>query len=200
MEPFTTHTGTAAPLRLDNVDTDQIMPARFAAGASRTAYAHAMLHDRRAEPDFVLNRPEHRDATILVAGDNFGCGSSREFAVWALQNYGFHAVIAPSFGAIFRDNSLKNGLLTVILPSTAIEELWQAVEADPALAVTVDLTSREVRAGDRHHVFEFDDYQRWRLLNGFDDITLTLRHLDAIEAYERTRRATLPLVRRTAAS
>jgi 3-isopropylmalate/(R)-2-methylmalate dehydratase small subunit len=196
VEPFTTHTGTAVPLRLSNVDTDQLVPARFAAGASRTAYARALLHDRRAEPDFVLNRPEYRGATIMVAGDNFGCGSSREMAVWALLNYGFSVVVAPSFGAIFRGNSLKNGLLTVTLPAAAVEQLWHAVEADPALAVTADLVDLSVAAGDIRCPFDFDEYERWRLLNGLDDITLTERHLDAIEAYERTRRPALPTVTR----
>ena len=186
---------TAVPLRLSNVDTDQLVPARFAAGASRTAYARALLHDRRAEPGFVLNRPEYQGATIMVAGDNFGCGSSREMAVWALLNYGF-TVVAPSFGAIFRGNSLKNGLLTVTLPAAAVEQLWHAVEADPALAVTADLAALSVTAGDVRHTFEFDEYECWRLLNGLDDITLTERHLDAIEAYERTRRPALPTVTR----
>jgi 3-isopropylmalate/(R)-2-methylmalate dehydratase small subunit len=196
VEPFTAHTGTAVPLRLSNVDTDQLVPARFAAGASRTAYARALLHDRRAEPGFVLNRPEYQDATIMVAGDNFGCGSSREMAVWALHNYGFRVVVAPSFGAIFRGNSLKNGLLTVTLPAAAVEQLWQAVEADPALAVTADLADLSVAAGGVRYPFEFDEYERWRLLNGLDDITLTEHHLDAIETYERTRRPTLPTVPR----
>jgi 3-isopropylmalate/(R)-2-methylmalate dehydratase small subunit len=200
MEPFVRHTGTAAPLRLANVDTDQLIPARFGVGVSRTGYGRALLYDKRAEPGFVLNRPAHRDATILVAEENFGCGSSREMAVWALWGYGFRAVLAPSFGDIFRGNSLKNGLLTVTLPADRIAWLLDLVDDRPATPVTVDLERCEVHAADAVLPFTLDPEQRRRLLHGLDDITLTLQHVGAIEAYEHARRATLPTIRRTAGS
>ena len=196
MQPFVRHTGTAAPLRLANVDTDQIIPARFCVGVSRTGYGRALFHDKRADPGFALNDPAYRDATVLVAERNFGCGSSREMAVWALQEHGFRAVLAPSFGDIFRGNSLKNGLLTVTLPADRIAWLLDLVEDQPATPVTVDLEQQEVFAADATLAFELDPEQRRRLLHGLDDITLTLQHLDAIHAYETARRATLPRLAR----
>ncbi|MGW4479971.1 3-isopropylmalate dehydratase small subunit [Rhodococcus triatomae] len=192
MDAFTEHTGVAAPLRISDIDTDQIIPARFCVGVTKDGYADALLHDWRAKPDFVLNRPEYRDATVLVAGENFGVGSSREMAVWALQNYGFKAILAPRFGDIFRGNSLKNGLLTVTLEQTVIEEIWTRLEAQPAPSVTVDLVHKQVRVGDATYPFEFDDNARWRLLNGYDDIGLTLLDVEVIDRYEAARRRSLP--------
>ncbi|RZI91462.1 MAG: 3-isopropylmalate dehydratase small subunit [Microbacterium sp.] len=196
MDAFTEHTGIAAPLRISDVDTDQIIPARFCVGVTKEGYADALLHDWRLDPDFVLNQPDYRDASILVAGENFGVGSSREMAVWALQNYGFKVVLAPRFGDIFRGNSLKNGLLTVTLEQPVIDELWELIEARPDQPVTVDLVRREVRISGAIYQFELDDNARWRLLHGYDDISLTLRDVEDIDAYETTRRRTLPTARR----
>ena len=195
MDPFTTHTGIAAPLRLTNVDTDQLVPARFAIRTTRTGWADALLADKRAAPGFVLNHPDFRTATILLAGSDFGTGSSREMAVWALLNYGFRAVVAPRYGDIFRGNALKNGLLVVTLAPDEVERLWGLVEREPTCPVTVDLERCEVRGGDLRFGFTLDDHTRWRLLNGIDDIALTLRHADAIDRYERGRRPTLPTTR-----
>lgn len=197
MEPFISHTGTAAPLRLSHVDTDQIIPARFCVGVSRTGYGAALFHDKQTDdPDFVLNRPQHQGATVLVAQDNFGCGSSREMAVWALQNHGFRAVVAPSFGDIFRGNSLKNGLLTVVLPTPRVGELLDLIDERPDTPVMVDLSGQRVIAGSLDLEFTIDPEVRNRLLNGLDDITVTLRDADAIDAYEARRRPTLPTTRR----
>ena len=196
MEPFTEHTGTALPLRISDVDTDQIIPARFCVGVTKEGYGDALLHDWRAQPDFVLNRPEHRCATVLIAGENFGVGSSREMAVWALQNYGFKVVLAPRFGDIFRGNSLKNGLLTITLEQQEIDLLWKAVETTPSDPITVDLLRRQVRCDGQTYDFELDDNARWRLLNGYDDISLTLQNAGDIDAYEATRRRSLPTTRR----
>ncbi|SNT35533.1 3-isopropylmalate dehydratase small subunit [Rhodococcoides kyotonense] len=198
MEIFTSHTGIAAPLRVSDVDTDQIIPARFCVGVTKQGYENALLHDWRAKPDFVLNQPEYRAATVLIAGDNFGVGSSREMAVWALQNYGFRAVLAPRFGDIFRGNSLKNGLLTVTLEQSVIDELWDRVEETPTDEVTVDLAESEVRCGDSIFGFDLDPDARWRLLNGFDDISITLRNSSDIDTYECVRRRTLPTTTRIA--
>lgn len=195
MDPFTTHTGVAAPLRLTNVDTDQLVPARFGTRITRTGWGEALLADKRSDPDFVLNHPDFRSATILLAGSDFGTGSSREMAVWALLDSGFRAVVAPRYGDIFRGNALKNGLLTVTLAPHEVERLWELVEREPACPVTVDLERSEVRGGDLRFDFALDDHTRWRLLNGLDDIALTLRHADAIDRYERGRRRTLPTTR-----
>lgn len=192
MEKFTVHTGTAAPLRRSNVDTDQIIPAEYLKRVSRTGFADGLFKAWRDDPAFVLNKPEHASATILVTGTEFGVGSSREHAVWALQDQGFRAIVAPRFGDIFRGNSLKGGLLPVELPSEAVEWLWDALDADPALAVTVDLEAREVRAGERSWSFPLDDFSRWRLLEGLDDIGLTLRHEADITAFEASRPERLP--------
>ncbi len=192
MEAFTTHTGRALPLRRSNVDTDQIIPAVYLKRVTRTGFEDALFAAWRADPDFVLNKPEHAGASVLVAGPEFGTGSSREHAVWALQNYGFRAVISARFADIFRGNSLKGGLLTVELPQPTVERLLDLVEADPTVEVTVDLRERQVRAGDIVAAFELDDYTRWRLLEGLDDIGLTLRHVDAIDEYERARPTWLP--------
>ncbi|MEU9246172.1 3-isopropylmalate dehydratase small subunit [Streptomyces sp. NPDC048385] len=195
MDPFTTHTGIAAPLRLTNVDTDQLVPARFGIRTTRTGWADALLADKRSNPAFVLNHPVFRTATILLAGSDFGTGSSREMAVWALLNHGFRAVVAPRYGDIFRGNAMKNGLLVVTLAPHEVERLWELVEREPTCPVTVDLERSEVRGGDLCFSFALDDHTRWRLLNGIDDIALTLRHADAIDRYERSRRRTLPTTR-----
>jgi 3-isopropylmalate/(R)-2-methylmalate dehydratase small subunit len=187
MEKFTTHTGRAVPLRRSNVDTDQIIPAVYLKRVTRTGFEDGLFAAWRQESDFVLNRPEYAGADVLVAGADFGTGSSREHAVWALQNYGFKAVISPRFGDIFRGNSLKGGLLTVLLPEAEVERLWQAVEQNPATPVTVDLVGRQVRYADVIVPFEIDDYTRWRLMEGLDDIGLTLRHADDVENFEQSR-------------
>ncbi|MFX4291425.1 3-isopropylmalate dehydratase small subunit [Streptomyces bohaiensis] len=184
MEAFTTHTGRAVPLRRSNVDTDQIIPAHWLKKVTRDGFEDGLFEAWRRDPEFVLNDPRREGATVLVAGPDFGTGSSREHAVWALQNYGFAAVISSRFADIFRGNSLKNGLLTVVLPQAAVDALWQAVEADPATEITVDLVAREVRCGSFREAFELDDNARWRLLEGLDDISLTLRQEDDIAAYE----------------
>ena len=192
MQKFTVHTGRVVPLRRSDVDTDQIIPAVWLKQVSRTGFAEGLFSAWRADPDFVLNRPEHQGASVLVAGPDFGTGSSREHAVWALQDHGFRVVVAPRFGDIFRGNSLKAGLLTVLLPVEVVEDLWARVEADPDLEVTVDLETREVRYAERTVPFELDDFTRWRLLNGLDEIGLTLTHTEDIDAYEARRPSWLP--------
>jgi 3-isopropylmalate/(R)-2-methylmalate dehydratase small subunit len=193
MDAFTTHTGTAAPLRRTNVDTDQIIPAEYLKRITRTGFEDGLFVAWRTnEPDFVLNQPQYADASILVAGPDFGTGSSREHAVWALLDGGFRAVISSRFADIFRNNSTKAGLLTVVLPQADVEALWAAVEADPATPVTVDLQAKQVGYADVAVPFEIDDYTRWRLLEGLDDVGLTERHLDDIEAYEAARPAWKP--------
>jgi 3-isopropylmalate/(R)-2-methylmalate dehydratase small subunit len=193
MDAFTTHTGTAAPLRRTNVDTDQIIPAEYLKRITRTGFEDGLFVAWRTnEPDFVLNRPEYADASILVAGPDFGTGSSREHANWALLDGGFRVVISPRFADIFRNNSTKAGLLTVVLPEADVEALWNAVEADPALPVTVDLQAEQVTYGDTTVPFQIDPYTRWRLLEGLDDVGLTERHLDDVEAFEADRPAWLP--------
>jgi 3-isopropylmalate/(R)-2-methylmalate dehydratase small subunit len=187
VEKFTTHTGRAVPLRRTNVDTDQIIPAVYLKRVTRNGFEDGLFAAWRADPDFVLNKPEYVGADVLVAGPDFGTGSSREHAVWALQNYGFRAVISPRFADIFRGNSLKAGLLTVLLPEDAVEALWLAVEADPTTQVTVDLIERAVRYADVVVPFEIDDYTRWRLMEGLDDIGLTLRHADDVDIFESRR-------------
>jgi 3-isopropylmalate/(R)-2-methylmalate dehydratase small subunit len=194
MDKFTSHTGTALPLRRSNVDTDQIIPAVYLKRVTRTGFEDGLFSAWRSDPEFVLNKPQYAGATVLIAGTDFGTGSSREHAVWALQNYGFKAVLAPRFGDIFRGNSLKGGLLPVQLPQEAIDTLWAAVEADPTTEVTVDLTARQARAAGHSWDFPLDDFTRWRLLEGLDDIGLTLRHVDDITAYEKTRPSFKPAV------
>jgi 3-isopropylmalate/(R)-2-methylmalate dehydratase small subunit len=188
MDAFTTHTGTAVPLRRTNVDTDQIIPAEYLKRITRTGFEDGLFAAWRAnEPDFVLNQPQYANASILVAGPDFGTGSSREHAVWALLDGGFRVVISSRFADIFKNNSTKAGLLTVLLPQPEVEALWAAVEADPATEVTVDLQAKTVSYGDTTVPFDIDDYTRWRLLEGLDDIGLTERHLADIEAYEASR-------------
>ena len=192
MEPFRTHSGHVLPLRRSNVDTDQIIPAVYLKRITRDGFEDGLFAAWRTDPDFVLNRPEYADATILVAGPEFGTGSSREHAVWALQNYGFRVVISPRFADIFRGNSLKGGLLTVELDEPVVERLWQLVEGDPTAVVTVDLEARQVTFGDETVDFALDDYSRWRLLEGLDDIGLTMQHTDDIGAFEDRRPTFLP--------
>ncbi|MFI9027153.1 3-isopropylmalate dehydratase small subunit [Streptomyces sp. NPDC053560] len=187
MEAFTTHTGRAVPLRRSNVDTDQIIPAHWLKKVTRDGFEDGLFEAWRKQPDFVLNQDVYQGATVLVAGPDFGTGSSREHAVWALQNYGFKAVISSRFADIFRGNSLKNGLLTVVLPQETVEALQQLAEADPTAEVTVDLVNREVRAEGVKAGFELDENARWRLLEGLDDISLTLREEESIAAYEAKR-------------
>jgi 3-isopropylmalate/(R)-2-methylmalate dehydratase small subunit len=194
MDKFTSHTGTAVPLRRSNVDTDQIIPAVYLKRVTRTGFEDGLFSAWRSDPEFVLNKPQYAGATVLVAGTDFGTGSSREHAVWALQNYGFKAVLAPRFGDIFRGNSLKGGLLPVQLPQDAIDTLWAAVEADPATEITVDLAARQVRAAGHSWDFPLDDFTRWRLMEGLDDIGLTLTHVDDITAYEAGRPSFKPTV------
>lgn len=189
MKAFISHTGTAVPLRRSNVDTDQIIPAQYLKRVTRSGFEDGLFNAWRQDPTFVLNQPHYKSGTILVAGPDFGTGSSREHAVWALQNYGFAVVISPRYGDIFRNNSLKAGLLTVILPQAVVEELWDAIEANPALEITVDLEAREVRFGGKKVSFDLDDYTRWRLMEGLDDIGLTLRNADSIATYEEKRPA-----------
>ena len=195
MDRFTVHTGTAVPLRRSNVDTDQIIPAVYLKRITRTGFEDGLFSAWRAnEPDFVLNGSTYDGATILVAGPDFGTGSSREHAVWALMDYGFKAVIAPRFGDIFRGNSLKTGLLTVVLAEKIVQRLWDDIEADPGTEVTVDVVERQVRWSGEVHDFELDDYTRWRLMEGLDDIGITLRHTDAVDEYESRRNPWLPAV------
>jgi 3-isopropylmalate/(R)-2-methylmalate dehydratase small subunit len=194
MEKFISHTGTAVPLRRSNVDTDQIIPAEYLKRVTRTGFEDGLFAAWRADPEFVLNRPERKGATVLVAGPDFGTGSSREHAVWALQNYGFKTVISAKFADIFRANSLKGGLLTVELAQETVEQIWAAVEADPATEVTVDLDAREVRCRELVAPFEIDDYTRWRLMDGLDDIGLTLRNVETIDAFEQGRPSFKPAI------
>ncbi len=194
METFGSHTGRVAPLRRSNVDTDQIIPAVYLKRVTRTGFEDGLFAAWRAtEPDFVLNRPEYAGSSILVAGSDFGTGSSREHAVWALLDYGFRVVISPRYGDIFRGNSLKAGLLTVILGQATVERLWSYAENDPTAEVTVDLAARVVRAGDLVEPFDIDDYARWRLMEGLDDISLTHQHEEDIAAFEASRPDWLPV-------
>ena len=192
MTPFTVHTGTAVPLRRSDVDTDQIIPSDYLKRVTRTGFADGLFAQWRSEPGFVLDDPAYAGASVLVAGPNFGTGSSREHAVWALQDFGFRAVVSPRFADIFRGNAPKNGLLPVVLPEETVRALQDLIERAPTTTVTVDLEAREVRAGDLVAGFDVDDDTRWRLLNGFDDIGLTLRHAEEITAFEQTRHGWLP--------
>lgn len=194
MEKFTEHTGTALPLRRSNVDTDQIIPAVYLKRVTRTGFADGLFSAWREDPAFVLNDPRFAGASILVAGPEFGIGSSREHAVWALRDGGFRAVLSPRFGDIFRGNALKEGLLPVELDLATIETLWDMAERDPAAPITVDLQARQVRASGAAWPFPLDDFSRWRLMEGLDDIGLTLRHEDAIAAYEARNLPFLPAV------
>ena len=192
MEAFTAHTGRAVPLRRSNVDTDQIIPAHWLKKVTRDGFEDGLFEAWRKDPEFVFNKPERAGASVLVAGPDFGTGSSREHAVWALQNYGFKTVLSSRFADIFRGNSLKNGLLTVVLPQETVERLWELVEKDPTAEITVDLQDRQVRAEGVTADFELDENARWRLLNGLDDISITLQNEPDIAAYESSRPAFKP--------
>ena len=193
MDAFTTHTGTAVPLRRTNVDTDQIIPAEYLKRITRTGFEDGLFVAWRTnEPDFVLNQPQYAGASVLVAGPDFGTGSSREHAVWALQDFGFRAVVSPRFGDIFRSNALKGGLVPVQLPADEVEALMSLVESDPGTLVTVDLAARTLRAGALVAAFPLDDFTQWRLLQGLDDIALTLLQHEDISAYEAKRPARMP--------
>ncbi|CAN5603023.1 3-isopropylmalate dehydratase small subunit [soil metagenome] len=191
MQPFTTHTGTAVALRRSNVDTDQIIPAAYLKRVTRTGFEDGLFAAWRADPDFVLNRPESAGASILVAGPDFGTGSSREHAVWALQDYGFAAVVSPRFGDIFRNNAGKAGLLAAEVDAKVVAALWDLLERQPRAVVTLDLHDRTISAdGDEGRIedsFDIDDYTRRRLLQGLDDVAATLAHADDISSYEETR-------------
>ncbi len=187
MEKFISHTGTGVPLRRSNVDTDQIIPAVYLKRVTRSGFEDGLFSAWRNDPDFVLNQEAFKGGTVLVAGPDFGTGSSREHAVWALQNYGFKAVISSRFADIFRGNSLKGGLLTVIISQEEVEKLWATIESEPSTAITVDLDSRTVSYGSTTLAFELDDYTRWRLMEGLDDIGLTLAQEASIDAFEATR-------------
>ena len=192
MEKFATHVGTGVPLRRSNVDTDQIIPAVYLKRVTRSGFEDGLFAAWRSDPDFVLNQPEFKNGTVLVAGADFGTGSSREHAVWALQNYGFKVVISSRFADIFRGNSQKGGLLTILLSQSEVEDLWVAIETNPALAITVNLEAKTVSYGDNVIAFEIDDYVRWRLMEGLDDIGLTLGNSDSIDTFESLRAAHKP--------
>ncbi|WP_028245075.1 3-isopropylmalate dehydratase small subunit [Pseudoclavibacter soli] len=192
MEKFTTLTAVAAPLKRSNVDTDQILPAVYLKRVTKTGYEDALFHRWMQDPEFVLNDPHFADARILVAGNDFGTGSSREHAVWALHDFGFRVVLSPRFGDIFRGNAGKQGLLAAVVAEPDIERIWQLIDEQPGREITVDLVSRTVTVGDEHFDFEIDDYVRWRLLEGLDDIALTLRDEAAIDEFEQHRAAWRP--------
>ena len=198
MEKFITHTGTAVPLQRSNVDTDQIIPAVYLKRVTKSGFEDGLFGAWRNDPEFVLNKPEFAGATVLVAGVDFGTGSSREHAVWALQNYGFKVVLSSRFADIFRGNSQKAGLLTVVLPQEEIEKIWTAIEADPKTSITVSLEAKTVSYGSAVVPFEIDDYTRWRLMEGLDDIGLTLKNIDSVSAFEASRASfkpkTLPIL------
>jgi 3-isopropylmalate/(R)-2-methylmalate dehydratase small subunit len=193
MDKITTITGVGVPFRRSNVDTDQIIPAVFLKRVTKTGYDDALFSSWRQDPDFILNNPAFQGATVLFAGQDFGTGSSREHAVWALHDYGFRAVIAPRFGDIFRGNSGKQGLLTGTVDEETVQRLWDILDADPGMDVTVDLVARTVTVGELTVPFDIDDYTRWRLLEGLDDIGLTLRDEERITEFEGRREAWRPL-------
>ncbi len=193
MEKFVKHTGTGVPLRRSNVDTDQIIPAVYLKRITRSGFEDGLFAAWRNDPEFVLNKAEFKNGTILVAGADFGTGSSREHAVWALQNYGFKVVISTRFADIFRGNSLKGGLLTVILEPTEVEALWASVESEPTNLITVNLETRTVSYSGKSLPFAIDDYTRWRLMEGLDDIGLTIKQTDSIDTFEKNRPPFKPL-------
>jgi 3-isopropylmalate/(R)-2-methylmalate dehydratase small subunit len=187
MEKFTQHTGTGLPLRRSNVDTDQIIPAVYLKRVTRTGFEDGLFAAWRKDPEFVINRREHAGATVLVAGPDFGTGSSREHAVWALMDYGFRAVISSRFADIFRSNSGKAGLVAAQVTQDVVEQLWKLIETEPSTQIVVDLRERTVQAGALTAPFEIDDYTRWRLLEGLDDVGITLSHEEDITTYESSR-------------
>lgn len=193
MEKFISHSGTAVPLRRSNVDTDQIIPAEFLKRITRHGFEDALFKAWREDPNFVLNKNEYKNASILIAGPEFGTGSSREHAVWALMDYGFKVVLSSRFADIFRGNSGKAGLVTALVSQDVIEKLWAKVESDPNTKITVDLEKRKVFCDSIEADFQIDDYVRWRLMEGLDDIGLTLRHESKITEFEKTRPAFKPV-------
>ena len=195
MDAFTIHVGRAVPLRRSDVDTDQVIPSDWLKRVERTGFGAGLFSEWREDPCFVLNQEQYAGASVLVAGANFGIGSSREHAVWALQDFGFRAVVSERFADIFRSNSLKGGLLPVQLTAAEVEVLMALVEADPTVEVSVDLAARELRAGDLVASFPLDDFTRWRLMEGLDDIGLTLRQEQSISSYEAGRPSRLPSTR-----
>ena len=197
MDAFSTHTGIGVPLRRSNVDTDQIIPAEYLKRVTRSGFEDGLFAAWRNDPTFVLNNPAYLGCSVLVAGPDFGTGSSREHAVWALQNYGFRVVISPRFGDIFRGNSGKAGLLAAQVDEKVVQRLWDHLADHPGASISVDLETRTVRAGEGvdaiEDSFDIDDYTRWRLLEGLDDIGITLGHADDIASYEATRPAFKPV-------
>jgi len=192
MEKFTTHTGIAAPLKRSAVDTDQIIPAVFLKRVTKTGFDDALFANWRQDAEFVLNQDAYRSASVLVAGPDFGTGSSREHAVWALRDYGFSVVLSPKFADIFRGNAGKQGLVTGVISEDDLERIWVVLEAQPGIEMTVDLTAKTATVGELRVPFEIDDYTRWRLLEGLDDIGLTLRDADKIAQFEARREAWRP--------
>jgi 3-isopropylmalate/(R)-2-methylmalate dehydratase small subunit len=192
MDKFSSHTGIAVPLRRSNVDTDQIIPAVYLKRVTRTGFEDGLFAAWRNDPDFVLNQPAYAAGSILVAGPDFGTGSSREHAVWALQNYGFKVIICSRFADIFRGNSGKAGLLIAVVDQAVVEQLWAIAEATPGVEFSVDLVAKTITAGGQVFEFTIDDYTRHRLLEGLDDIGITLSHEADIAAFEATRPAWLP--------
>jgi len=192
MEAFTTHTGVGVPLRRSNVDTDQIIPAVYLKRVTRSGFEDGLFAAWRSDEHFILNQEPYKSGSVLVAGPDFGTGSSREHAVWALMNYGFRVVVSSRFADIFRGNSGKQGLVAAQCSQSDVELLWKLLESEPGTAVTVDLTDKTVRAKDLVAPFEIDDYTRWRLLEGLDDIALTLRHEAEISGFEGNRQTWLP--------
>ena len=192
MDKFTTHTGVVAPLKRSAVDTDQIIPAVYLKRVTKTGFEDALFANWRQDPEFILNQPTFANASILVAGPDFGTGSSREHAVWALSDFGFRVVLSPKFADIFRGNSGKQGLLTGVVSESDLEAIWAAIDAEPGVQMTVDLEARSATIGDLQVAFEIDDYTRWRLLEGLDDIGLTLRNEEAITQFESRRASWRP--------
>lgn len=192
MQPLTVVTGVGVPLRRSNVDTDQIIPAVFLKRVTKTGFEDALFYAWRRDPQFVLNRDPYRRGSILVAGPQFGIGSSREHAVWALRDYGFRVVVASSFADIFYGNTAKNGVLAAVVPQEQVERLWHALEREPGIEMTVDLPACTIACGELRVPFEVGEYTRWRLMHGYDDIDLTLRHEDDIAAYEAMRARRFP--------
>ena len=193
MEKFTSHTGVGVPLKRSNVDTDQIIPAVYFKRVTRSGFEDGLFSAWRNDPEFILNQDAYQAGTVLVAGPDFGTGSSREHAVWALQNYGFKVVLSARFADIFRGNSGKAGLLAAQVEESVIEQIWAYLEANPGAEVSVDLEARTVTAGDISGSIQVDDYTRWRLLNGLDDISLTLQNEGDISAFEAKRPAFKPV-------
>lgn len=196
MQPLVVHTGKAMPLRKTDVDTDQIFPAHQVRGVSKTGLGDALLSDWRTDPDFVFNNPAHEGASILVAGTEFGTGSSREWAVWALVDYGFRVIFSPRFGDIFRGNAANNGVVAATLPQAAIDRLWAQVEAEPETPLTVDLVERRVHVGELAFTFEYPEEWRLQVMNGLDEVQLTLNLAEQIDGYESRRRGSLPRIDR----